>query len=184
MRDRATRDKVRDAYSAAASDPAATHPFPVGRAFALSVGYPDGLPEASLDGFAGVSNVACFAEIAAGATVLDVGCGAGLDTLIAARRAGRVAGIDFSPPMLLRAAAVRPPNAVFALAAAECMPLPDASVDVALANGIFNLNPARAEIFAELARVLKPGGRFFGAELILTAPLPEEMLRSDANWFA
>ena len=86
------RDAVRDTYSAAASAPTAKHPFPVGRAFAESVGYPpdqlDTLPPAAAEGFAGVSNVAIFGEIPAGSVVLDLACGAGLDALIAAQRAG------------------------------------------------------------------------------------------------
>src|SRR5574341_871346 len=104
------REGVRQAYSAAAENPQAKHPFPVGRQFAESLGYaPDalaGIPAAAVDTFAGVSNVAVFAEIPPGATVLDRGCGAGLDSLIAARRvgpAGLVIGVDFSEAMLHRA---------------------------------------------------------------------------------
>jgi arsenite methyltransferase len=101
---------VRKAYSAAAERPAEPHPFPVGRAFAESIGYPkellDTLPTCSVDAFAGVSNVSVYAEISAGSTILDLGCGAGLDTLISARRTGptgKIIGIDFSGSMLERA---------------------------------------------------------------------------------
>jgi SAM-dependent methyltransferase len=124
----------------------------------------EGIPECSVDAFTGVSNVAVFAELSAGDTVLDLGCGAGLDSLIAARRVGvtgGVYGVDFSQSMLRRArSASRTANArntAFALAAAERLPLRSGSIDVALVNGIFNLNPARAAIFGELARVLRPG---------------------------
>src|SRR5574340_1038337 len=86
----ALRAKVRDAYSSAAERPQEKHAFPVGRGFAESVGYPAGLlaslPSVCVEAFAGVSNVSLFADIAEGATVLDLGCGAGMDTLIAARR--------------------------------------------------------------------------------------------------
>lgn len=103
------RHGVRQAYSAVADNPQAEHPFPVGRQFAESLGYSPGvladLPAAAVEAFAGVSNVAVFADIPEGATVLDLGCGAGLDSLIAAGRvgpAGRVLGIDFSESMLTR----------------------------------------------------------------------------------
>ena len=103
------RDKVRIAYSAAEM-PQEKHAFPVGRAFAESLGYPadllDQLPAVASDAFAGVSNVSIFAEIPSGATILDLGCGAGLDALIAARRvglSGKVIAVDFSTAMLDRA---------------------------------------------------------------------------------
>lgn len=189
------RNKVRDAYSSAAVKPDDTHPFPVGRAFAESLGYPasllDSLPSISSVAFAGVSNVSLFADIPAGAAVLDLGCGAGLDSLIAARRtapSGRVGGVDFSTTMLGRArraskeAAIH--NVSFACADAERLPLDDASMDVALVNGIFNLNPARTAIFRELARVLRPGGAVYAAELILSRGLPSQVKQTDADWFA
>jgi arsenite methyltransferase len=189
------RNKVCEAYSSAAVRPDDTHSFPVGRAFAESLGYPapllDTLPSISSEAFAGVSNVALFAEIPEGATVLDLGCGAGLDSLIAARRAapsGKVIGVDFSITMLDRArqaakeAAIE--NVSFEYADAERLPLGDACIDVALVNGIFNLNPARTAIFRELARVLRPTGAMYAAELILTGALPPNVSQTDADWFA
>src|SRR5712692_4844731 len=104
------RSAVQGTYSAAADHPRDKHAFPVGRSFAASVGYPPellaALPPDSVDVFAGVSKVSVAASIPAGCAVLDLGCGAGLDSLIAARRvgpAGHVIGIDFSPSMLARA---------------------------------------------------------------------------------
>jgi arsenite methyltransferase len=189
------RGRVCEAYSAASNSPTEKHPFPVGRAFAESLGYPaallDTLPPAAVEAFAGVSNVSMIAEIPEGATVLDLGCGAGLDSLIAARRAGRsgrVIGIDFSDTMLERArkaareAAVS--NASFEHADAEHLPLDDACIDVAIVNGIFNLNPAREFIFSELARVLRRGGVVYSAELILASPLPPNVLQTESDWFA
>lgn len=189
------RNSVREAYSAAAKDPTAKHPFPVGRAFAESVGYPSeqlaSLPSTAVEGFAGVSNVALFAEISAGSIVLDLGCGAGLDTLLAARRTGatgKAYGVDFSLAMLERARRAAEEggakNVEFLIADAERIPLPDAAIDVALVNGIFNLNPMRAEMLRELARVVRPGGDVFGAELILIEPLPETDRTCATNWFA
>lgn len=189
------RDGVRRAYSAAAERPQDKHPFPVGRSFAESLGYPQdllaALPSASVDAFSGVSNVAVFARIPAGAVVLDLGCGAGLDSLIAAQRAGpqgRVIGVDFSDAMLARArqAAVElgVRNVEFYQADAEKLPIEDGLIDVALANGIFNLNPEREAIFDELARVVREGGAVYAAELILTEPLSPEVQASETNWFA
>lgn len=104
------REGVRLAYSKAAERPEDDHPFPVGRDFAESVGYPadllDELPAVSTNAFAGVSNLAVFADIPVGAKVLDVGSGVGLDSIIAARRTGPggdVTGVDFSETMLGRA---------------------------------------------------------------------------------
>ncbi len=189
------RSRVRDAYSAAAARPWAGHPFPVGRCFAESVGYPgdllDRMPPACVDAFAGVSNVPLFADLRPGTTVVDLGCGAGLDSLVAAERigpGGRVLGLDFSETMLSRARLARSQsgceNVVFCRADAERLPLEDKSIDAALINGIFNLNPARAEIFPELARVVRPGGAVYVAEIILREPLPPETRSSEADWFA
>jgi len=189
------RDKVCEAYSAAANSPADKHPFPVGRDFAESLGYSaallDTLPSCAVEAFTGVSSVSLFAEIPEGAIVLDLGCGAGLDSLIAARRvgpSGKVIGIDFSDTMLERArkaahvAGVL--NATFERADAENLPFDDASIDIALVNGIFNLNPARESIFGELARVLKLGGVAYSAELVLASQLPPNIRQSESDWFA
>jgi hypothetical protein len=89
---RGIREAVREAYSAASKDPRGEHAFPVGKEFAQSLGYPSNLlaqlPAASVEAFSGVSNVSVMAEIPAGACVLDLGCGAGVDSLIAAKRSG------------------------------------------------------------------------------------------------
>jgi arsenite methyltransferase len=189
------RRKVRDAYSAAAVCPTETHAFPVGRGFAESLGYPAGLladmPATCVEGFTGVSNVSMFAEIPKGSAVLDLGCGAGLDSLIAADRTGRegcVIGVDFSEAMLSRAQRSASEagigNVVFCRADAEQLPLRDESVGVVLVNGIFNLNVARQSIFRELGRVVRRGGMVYAAELILKQPLPAEQQASESNWFA
>lgn len=186
---------VRRAYSTAAEKPQDEHPFPVGRSFAESLGYPadllSELPSVCVDAFAGVSKVAIFADIPPGAAVLDLGCGAGLDSLIAARRVGprgKVVGVDFSQAMLARArrgsaeAGVR--HLEFYHTEAGALPFADGQFDIALANGIFNLNPDREAIFRQLARVLRPGGAVYAAELILREPLPPEVRSSEISWFA
>jgi SAM-dependent methyltransferase len=189
------RESVRVAYSSAAREPDTKHPFPVGVQFAESLGYPPELlkslpPEAS-EAFAGVSNVSLTAPLQAGTKVVDLGCGAGLDSLVAARRvgcAGRVIGIDFSREMLIRARVAAEkdgaPNTCFIQGAAESLPIADASIDLAMVNGIFNLNPFRDHIFKELARILKPEGIVAGAELILGGSLPDELTKGSANWFS
>jgi len=123
--------------------------------------------------------------------VLDLGCGGGLDSLIAARRTGphgRVIGIDFSDVMLAHARQALTEaglmNVGFVRADAERLPLGNGLIDMALVNGIFNLNPARELIFRELSRVLRPGGVVYGAELILEKPLKPNIQESEANWFA
>ncbi len=189
------RDGVYRAYSAVADQPAAEHPFAVGKHFAAGLGYPiellDRLPPTSVEAFTGVSNVSIFAELAPGAAILDLGCGAGMDALIAAERVGptgTVAGVDFSQAMLARAQRAASEagwgNIHHTQAAAEDLPLQSASVDVALVNGLFNLNPARRNIFQELARVVRPGGSVFAAELILKEPAPVGEAANLEDWFA
>jgi SAM-dependent methyltransferase len=189
------RDRVRVAYSAAAERPDQKHAFPVGRDFAESIGYSadllDSLPNIACDAFAGVSNVSVFAEIPIGATVLDLGCGSGTDALIAARRVGatgKVIGMDFSGSMLSRARQAVSESGVVNVelreSDAERLPIRDREIDVAIVNGIFNLNPAREAIFRELARVVRPAGAVYAAELILSQPLPPEARANESDWFA
>lgn len=194
-REEELRGAVRDTYSAIAAAPEDEHPIPVGRDLAEGVGYPpkllDRLPAVAVEAFAGVSDVSVFAELPRGSTVLDLGCGAGLDSLVAAERvgpAGRVLGVDFSAEMVCRAlqAATQQgaANLQFCLADSERLPLRSESIDVALSNGIFNLNPRRQLLLQELHRVLRPGGTVYAAELILRSPLPPEERDSKTNWFA
>ncbi len=193
------RAQVRAAYSAVAENPGGNHPFPSGRRLAESLGYPaevlDRIPETAVEAFCGTSNVSVFANIARGSRVLDLGCGAGLDSFAASARTGpggSVIGVDFSASMVARAAAAARAagfdNVSFVPAAAERLPLAGGSVDIALLNGIFNLNPARKAIFAELARVLRPGAAAYAAELIRVpreaGPSVPEPAADLSNWFA
>jgi arsenite methyltransferase len=189
------RTSVQRAYTEAAQRPQDEHPFPVGRSFAESIGYPykllESLPSVSVDAFSGVSNIAIFADIPEGATVLDLGCGSALDTLIAARRTGpkgKVISIDFSDAMLARARrAVEQAsldNVELHLADAEDIPVEDRVIDVAIVNGIFNLSPTRDAIFNELARVVRLGGAVYASELILREPLTHNVCESETDWLA
>ena len=193
--DERLRACVWKAYSSIADSPEDKHPVPVGRLFAKSIGYPekllDSLPSVAIDAFTGVSNVSIFADIKTGSTVLDMGCGAGVDSLIAAQKVGptgRVIGIDFSIAMISRARQALDEsgldNVEFRLAAAENIPLEDGIIDVVLVNGIFNLNPARDTIFSELARVVRQDGAVYAAEIILREPLSSKVKCDIDNWFA
>ena len=128
----------------------------------------------AVEAFAAVSNLALLAEIPSGATVLDLGSGAGLDSIIAAGRVGpqgQVLAVDFSTAMLssMEQAVLDSgtTNVKIYHSDAESLPWEYHSVDVALVNGIFNLNPERSKIFTELARVVKPEGCVYAAELVL-----------------
>jgi SAM-dependent methyltransferase len=191
------RSGVKDAYSEAAEDPCGKHPFPLGKRFAKSLGYPRKLlrqlPTCSVDAFTGTSNVSELAELSTGDVVLDLGCGGGLDSMIAAERVGTrgwVVGVDFSRAMISRAQlAVQETersNILFCLGEAECLPLADGSVDKALINGIFNLNPKRQAIFRELARVVRKGGAVYAAEIVQVEPAQQTspVGVTDDDWFA
>lgn len=189
------RHGVQLAYSQVATNPTGKHPFPVGRAFAEEIGYPidmlDSLPCQAYESFTGVSNLSIFARISPGIIVVDLGCGSGLDSYIAARKtgpAGKVVAVDFSESMILKAAKVRAEidfaNIEFLRAAAEDLPLADTSIDLVLVNGIFNLNPYRDRVFNEIFRILKPGGAAFVAELILKNPEKQKPANNLDDWFA
>jgi SAM-dependent methyltransferase len=183
---------VRRVYSLAAGGPQADLPFPVGREFAQAIGYPagllDSLPEECVASFAGIYPLSLAAELEPGQGVLDVGCGAGLDALIAARRTspgGRVVGVDFSEAMVARAkAAAAEANlpVEFQVCEAGRLPFPEASFDVVLANGVLNLNPDRKKLLSEMARVLKGGGRLYVAEIVSEGEEPAGPCTL-ADWF-
>ncbi len=189
MQNSELRDQVAQAYSRLALDPQDSSPFPAGRSLAESLGYPisllDELPPEVVETFAGVTPISLSAQLQPGQKILDLGCGAGLDSRIAALRVGlqgTVVGVDFSSAMLDRARRAGVPNNVrFVASGAEGLPFVDESFDVVLVNGIFNLNPDRTAIFREMHRVLRPGGQAFVAELIVKpeAQVPD----TPGNWF-
>lgn len=186
------REQVHRIYGQVAAAPEAEHPFRIGREVALRAGYPPewlaGVPAASIDAFAGLSCLPCLAQVPADAALLDLGCGAGLDALLMASRVASVVGIDFSTEMLASASAsartMGIENVEFRLGDAERIPAESSAFGAALVNGIFNLNPARAAIFDQLARVIKPGGVLWAAELILKGPLPPDVKPSREDWFS
>jgi arsenite methyltransferase len=148
------------------------------------------VPESARTGALGLGNHVRFARIEPGATVLDPGCGSGIDTILAAHRAGptgRVIALDFLPEMLERTAqAVGEAglgNVETLEAEIEQLPLADASVDVVISNGVVNLSPRKARVLAECARVLRPGGELCVSDLTIDEDdLPPEVLTHPAAW--
>jgi SAM-dependent methyltransferase len=188
------RAAVRDRYGQVAEIPERGFNFPVGRDFAEAVGYPVDwlatLPEGAARAFAGVACPVPAAALIPGETVIDLGCGAGLDSLYAAsfvRPGGRVIGLDFSPAMVRRARALieqaRAEDVEARLTDGLSLPVPDGLADAVLVNGIFNLNPERESLLDEVFRALRPGGRLIAAEIVLTAPLPEGEGGTLDDWF-
>jgi len=178
------RAAIREEYALVATDPGQPFHFHTGRPLAAMLGYEErwleGISEEALASFAGTGNPFLAGEVAAGERVVDVGCGAGLDTLIAARRvtaSGRVVGIDMTPAMLERArAAARAAdadNVELRQGYAEELPVPDGWADLVISNGVLNLAPDKSAAFAELARVLRPGGRLQIGDLLVDRPVPE-----------
>jgi len=185
---------VADRYGRVATCPAEKFNFPVGRQFAESVGYPadllDRLPASIWESFTGAGNPQSFVDARPGETLLDLGCGAGLDLFLYAQKigpTGRLFGLDLSRPMLDKArvnlAAVGVANVEWLNAPADAIPLPDRSVDLVTANGIYNLSPDKDAVMREVFRVLKPGGRTIFAEIILKGELPQDVRRDINDWF-
>jgi arsenite methyltransferase len=148
------------------------------------------VPRSAIERALGVANHLRHADIAAGETILDIGCGGGIDTILAAQRtgpSGRVIALDFLPEMLARtAAAVREAglaNVEPLEGEMEAIPLDDASVDLIVSNGVINLSPRKARVMAECARVLRPGGRLCVSDLTVEQDeLPPEILTQPAAW--
>lgn len=148
------------------------------------------VPATAVDGALGVGNHLRHARLEPGDVVLDVGCGAGIDTILAAQRVGptgRVLALDFLPEMLARTAAAAGEagleNVELVEGEMEAIPLPDASVDAVISNGVLNLSPRKARAFAELARVLRPGGKLCVSDLTVDErDLPPEVLTHPAAW--
>ena len=167
--------------------------FPVGPASAKRLGYHaseiDDLPESVTESFAGVGNPLVLGEVRAGQTVLDLGCGAGLDSILTARRvglSGKVIGIDFAAEMVEKAkrnaAAAGVKNAEFRRGEADALPLEDSSVDVVISNGVFNLCLDKPKVLGEAFRVLLPSGRIQMADILLEDEVTPEEVAQKGTW--
>jgi len=181
-------------YSQVATTPAADFNFPLGRAFAESVGYPPDvlgqLPATFWESFTGAGNPQPFADAKPGQVLLDLGCGAGLDLYFYARAVGPTGqcyGVDLSEAMCNKARAnmtrVGITNVEIRQGHSDDIPLPASSVDIVASNGIYNLSPQKEPVMREVLRVLKPGGRTVFAEVVLQSVLPEDVRRNIGDWF-
>jgi SAM-dependent methyltransferase len=187
------RRAIEDAFTELALHPARDFHFISGPPLAHRLGYtPEmlrGIPKEALASFAGVGNPHLMGAPQAGEVVLDIGCGAGTDLLIAARsigRRGRAIGIDMTAAMVERAhqcaLAARASNVRIGWGHAESLPLGDASVDLVLSNGVFSLTPDKGDTFREALRVLRPGGRLHVADVVVARRLPPEVTEDVRLW--
>jgi len=187
------RSEIQRTYADVSSQPDQEFIFPTGRAWALDLGYPQDLlarvPEASCESFAGVANPFSMGSLQPGEDVLDVGCGAGMDTLVAAQMvgpSGSVTGIDMTPEMVAKArgsvAEMGLGNVTIVEGSAEHLPFDDASFDVVISNGVIDLIPDKDAVFSEITRVLRPGGRIQLADVTIQNPVSEESKRDIDLW--
>jgi arsenite methyltransferase len=187
------RDEVRAKYREVAADPNAEYHFHTGRTHARRLGYPawplEDLPEEACEAFAGVGNPFHWGGPQPGERVLDLGSGAGMDSILAARWVGAdglVVGVDMTPEMLERsrstAARLGLENVEFRRGLIEQLPLEDGWADLVISNGVVNLVPDKMGVYREIHRVLRPGGRMTIADICLERPVPEEALRDIDLW--
>jgi arsenite methyltransferase len=187
------RDEIQKTYTQVSEEQARDFIFPTGRAWAQDLGYPQAelarIPEASAESFAGVANPFSLGSIEAGSTVLDLGCGAGTDLLIAAQMtgpSGRAIGIDLTSSMVQRARASAAEmgldNVEVHEGLIEQVPLEDESVDVVISNGVIDLVPDKDAVFGEIKRVLRPGGRLQVADVVIHSEVSEEGRRDIDLW--
>jgi SAM-dependent methyltransferase len=187
------RVAVKERFAAVAASPDREKKFPVGPASAKKLGYDpqeiDALPITATESFCGVGNPLGLGDVLPGQAVLDLGSGAGMDSLLAARRVGptgRVVGVDLCREMVEKARSnaemLGLHNVEFVEAGIEKLPLPDGSVDVMISNGVFNLCPDKPKVLAEAFRVLRPGGRFQMADILLHDDVTPEQLTCLGEW--
>ena len=185
---------VKDKYSEVSRDPCGVFNFPVGKIFALKVGYPkevlDNLPSSLTESFTGANNPQPFAELKGGEIVLDLGCGAGLDLYFYAKAVGdkgRVYGLDISEDMVSKARRnmelVGIKNTEISVGESDNLPFNDNFFDVVASNGIYNLSPDKEAVMREVYRILKLGGRTVFCEIVLKELLSEDERKSHSDWF-
>jgi arsenite methyltransferase len=186
------RSEIKTTYACVSEEPERDFIFPTGRLWAEDLGYPPELanvPDAAVESFAGVANPWEMGRLRPGERVLDLGSGAGTDALIAAQMVGHqghVTGIDMTPEILAKAVtaarAMGAANVEFVEAEAERLPFDDESFDVVISNGVIDLVPDKDAVFAELYRVLTPGGRMQVADVTIQQPVSAEGRRNIELW--
>jgi arsenite methyltransferase len=187
------RQAIQEEYTAVARDPGRGFHFHTGRPLASLLGYEEGwlegLPQGSIASFAGTGNPFRIGHLQPGERVVDVGCGAGIDSLIAAKMVGpdgQVIGVDMTRAMLdmawKSAREVSAGHVEFREGLAESLPVPDSWADVLISNGVLNLLPDKLVALQEMARVLKPGGRLQIGDILVRAAVPEDAKQQIDLW--
>jgi arsenite methyltransferase len=187
------REAIREEYVEVATNPEKGFHFHTGRPLACMLEYADewleGIPESSIESFAGTGNPFSLGELSPGERVVDVGCGAGIDSLIAAKKVGpegRVIGVDMTPSMLEKARDAAKEtgleNVEFREGYAEELPVDDGWADVVISNGVLNLMPDKAAALEEMSRVLKPNGRLQIGDILVQKAVPESAKRKIDLW--
>jgi arsenite methyltransferase len=189
----AIKDSVKARYSNIARAAESEKNLVIGPQSAKTLGYPldeiDRFPLAIVESFAGVGFPFSLGRPQPGETVIDLGCGAGLDSILAAAMvapAGKVIGVDLTPEMVTKAArnaqTAGTENIDFREGDLESLPVADSSVDVAISNGVFNLCPDKAKVLAEIFRVLRAGGRLLMADMLLEDHVTPEKVELMGSW--
>ena len=187
------RQAIQEEYAEVAANPQKGFHFHTGRPLARMLEYQDewleGIPESSIESFAGTGNPFSLGELRPGENVVDVGCGAGIDSLISAKKVGpegRVTGVDMTSSMLEKARQAAKEaelaNVEFREGYAEALPLEDGWADVVISNGVLNLMPDKAAALEEMARVLKPNGRLQIGDILVQKAVPESAKRKIDLW--
>ena len=186
------RREIKRTYARVSAEPEQDFIFPTGRGWAEDLGYPAELanvPDMAAESFAGVANPWQLGRLALGERVLDLGSGAGTDSLVAAQMVGEqghVTGIDVTPQMLAKARAaaeaIQATNVEFVEGEAERLPFSEGSFEVVISNGVIDLIPDKDAVFAELFRVLTPGGRMQIADVTIQNPVSDEGRRNIDLW--
>jgi arsenite methyltransferase len=187
------RQAIQEEYNEVASHPHKGFHFHTGRPLARMLEYRDewleGIPESCIESFAGTGNPFSLGELSSGERIVDVGCGAGIDSLIAAKKVGpngRVIGVDMTSSMLKKsrraAEEAELKNVQFREGYAEALPVDDGWADVVISNGVLNLMPDKAAALEEMNRVLKPGGRLQIGDILVQKAVPESAKRQIDLW--
>ncbi len=186
------KTEIKKTYASVSEEPEKDFVFPTGRSWAEDLDYPPevaNVPDGAVESFAGVANPFSLGRLQPGERVLDLGSGAGTDSLVAAKMVGEeghVTGIDMTSAMLAKARAAATEmgvtNIEFVEGEAEHLPFPDGSFDVVISNGVIDLIPDKDAVFSELQRVLVPGGRLQIADVTIQNPVSAEGRRNIDLW--